>query len=650
MKRMFTALCMLILLLTACGQVPFRPNTEISQAETLALHSSETDANREWASVFPRHEPYGNGIGAMPGRVAWAYDPDSVEWDGSGYWWELGHFDETAILEMTRNGIATLAGQENAISGWNRLFEAHNASHGRQGGYRPGQKIAIKANMNGAGTFGDDSPSRMSYINPVVLKALLVSLVEDADVAPENITVFDTARIFPQEMMELCSQGSLAGVQFRYMDLLGPNDAQADRSAPIVWSQNVSGDTNYLPTCVTEADYLINLAELKGHSYGITLTGKNHFGTLMNSSRLRPPEAAGIHRYLTQNRMNAYTVLVDLMANYQLGEKTVLYMLDAVICATSEGASISGENSRWQQSPFNGDYTSSLFFSQDPVALDSVGADFLMNEPTVTSRNSALRDNPNVENYLHEAALVADTPSGTVYYNGNGNRVTNLGVHEHWNNPTDKQYSRNLGADEGIELVRAGVDSADLPSDGRSAFTDVSPDAWYAQAVDYCRVNGLMNGISATTFAPEESMTRAMLAAVLYRMAGTPVVAGTDSFTDTVRGSWYSEAVSWAAQQGLIGGYGDGRFGPNDPVTREQMTAILWRYAGNPVAGIVPDFEDNAEIASYAKGAVAWASTNNIIAPVSVGCFAPKEQATRAQIAAALMGYAQYQQLQYLTP
>ena len=126
------------------------------------------------------------------------------------------------------------------------------------------------------------------------------------------------------------------------MDLGGSNDAQADRSVPVVWSQQVSGDTNYLPACVTEADYLINLAELKGHSYGITLTSKNHFGTLMNSSRLRPPEAAGIHRYLTQNQMDAYTVLVDLMGNYQLGEKTMLYMLDAVICAPSEGSSITG--------------------------------------------------------------------------------------------------------------------------------------------------------------------------------------------------------------------------------------------------------------------------------------------------------------------
>lgn len=89
----------------------------------------------------------------------------------------------------------------------------------------------------------------------------------------------------------------------------------------------------------------------------------------------------------------------------------------------------------------------------DPVAIDSVGADFLMNEPAVTSRNGALWDNPTVENYLHEAGLVGEAPSGTGYTDIQGRTVTNLGIHEHWTNYTDKQYSRNLGKAEGIELV-----------------------------------------------------------------------------------------------------------------------------------------------------------------------------------------------------
>ncbi len=116
-------------------------------------------------------------------------------------------------------------------------------------------------------------------------------------------------------------------------------------------------------------------------------------------------------------------LVVDLMANADLGGKTVLYMLDALICATSEGTSITAENSKWQQTPFNGDYTSSIFVSQDPVAIDSVGADFLNDEPTVTDNNRSAADITN-ENYLHEAGLVQNAPSGTVYADGNGHAVS----------------------------------------------------------------------------------------------------------------------------------------------------------------------------------------------------------------------------------
>ena len=105
---------------------------------------------------------------------------------------------------------------------------------------------------------------------------------------------------------------------------------------------------------------------------------------------MRPPKGANLHQWLTKSEMGIYSPLVDLMANANLGGKTVLYMLDAFICAPSEGASITAENSKWQQTPFNGDYTSSIFVSQDPVAIDSVGADFLNNEPAVTGNNLSL--------------------------------------------------------------------------------------------------------------------------------------------------------------------------------------------------------------------------------------------------------------------
>ncbi len=402
-------------------------------------------------SVFPQHEPYGEGIGAMPGRVVWSYDTDSVLWDGDGYWWQPKNFDESVIQSMVDDSIASLGGKETAGEGWNALFQAHNASSGKgSASYAAGEKIAIKANINGSGVFDDDTSgeTQMSYTNPVLLKTLLISLVEEAGILPEDITVYDVSRLFPDYMVEMCTEGILEGVHF-----VDRRNGIADENVPINWSYEFSGAVNYLPTCVTEAEYLINLANLKGHSYGITLCGKNHFGSFINGNAMRPPEGANLHQFLTKNEMDTYSPLTDLMANKHLGGKTILYMLDALICAPSEGASIIEEAARWRQMPFDGSYTSSILVSQDPVAIDSVGADFLINEPAVTDNNRTLKGNPNVENYLHEAGLVNQAPSGTVYEDGNGEAVVNLGVHEHWNNSVEKKYSRNLGKEEGIELV-----------------------------------------------------------------------------------------------------------------------------------------------------------------------------------------------------
>ncbi len=417
---------------------------------TKRLKVSVTVKNAK--SVYPQHVPYGKGIGAKPGRVVWSYNPQAVEWNGKGYWWKTANFDEKTVLKMVRESVASLGGSKKVKKGWTNLFKAHNKRNGNgKKGYQKGQKIAIKANINGSGVFDDDDSGRtkMSYTNPVLLKCFLLSLVKDAGVNPADITVYDVSRIFPAYMVNMCTEGELKGVNF-----VGRNNGVADKDSPINWSYKFKGAVNYLPTCVTEAQYVMNLANLKGHSYGITLCGKNHFGSFINGNEMRPPEGANLHQFLTMDEMGVYSPLVDLMANYQLGGKTVFYMLDALICAPSEGDDIVGSNARWRQYPFNGGYTSSVFVSQDPVAIDSVGADFLMNEPTVTNNNGSLKDNATVENYLHEAGLVKTAPSGNAYQNGNGKNVGNLGVHEHWNHPISRKYSRNLGKKEGIELIQ----------------------------------------------------------------------------------------------------------------------------------------------------------------------------------------------------
>ena len=137
-----------------------------------------------------------------------------------------------------------------------------------------------------------------------------------------------------------------------------------------------------------------------------------------------------------------------------------------------------------------------------------------------------------------------------------------------------------------------------------TGFSDVDANAWYAEAVMYCREHNLMAGIGNDQFAPESNLTRAQFATVLYRIEGTPAVTGTDAFTDTPDGAWYSDAVLWVSQQNLISGYGGGLFGPNDPVSREQMTTILWRYAGSPAVDGTSDYTDEVSIASYAAAAV----------------------------------------------
>lgn len=406
-------------------------------------------------SPFPKHGPIGEGKGIHPGRVVWTRDPEAVVWDGAGYWWRPGNFDPPRVLAMINNGVMKLSGKGSPAAGWNALFAWNNDRRGIKGGYREGQSIAVKVNMNGAGEYNDDPRGYVesSYGNPVVLQALLLSLSK-AGASPKDITVYDTNRIFPDYMREMCSTGELAGVKFLYRDEGGPSEAAADKNAKIKWSGPVKGADTFLPLCVTGADYIINLANLKGHSWGMTLAAKNYFGSIVNYDSRRAPQAAGLHDNIIGAQMGDYSVLTDLLANRELGGKTALYMLDALITAPSETGAITRDKALWEIPPFDGGFAASLFMSQDPVALDSVGGDFLTSEPNMRRYNSGLGSNSGMENYLHEAALLPNPPSGIKYTDGAGKNPGSLGVHEHWNNARDKKYSRNLGKNEGIELIR----------------------------------------------------------------------------------------------------------------------------------------------------------------------------------------------------
>ena len=200
---------------------------------------------------------------------------------------------------------------------------------------------------------------------------------------------------------------------------------------------------------------------------------------------------------------------------------------------------------------------------------------------------------------------------------------------------------RRMAACLAALILCLGLSVTASAAEADTGFSDVAADAWYAEAAVYCRDNGLMNGTTATTFSPNATMTRAQLCAVLYRMAGSPEMTGRDTFADTPDGAWYEDAVLWAVRNHIMSGYTASTFGPHDPITREQLAAILWRYAGSPAAEAGEAYADEASIASWAVTAVDWARTYGFINGMSDGSFQPDGQATRAQAAAILMRYDQ---------
>lgn len=168
-------------------------------------------------------------------------------------------------------------------------------------------------------------------------------------------------------------------------------------------------------------------------------------------------------------------------------------------------------------------------------------------------------------------------------------------------------------------------------------FADVGEGMWYYDAVQYAYEKGLMNGTSATTFSPNNSLSRGMVITILYRMAGSPAV-GAPSFTDVPADQYYASPVAWAAANGVVSGYGNNRFGPNDPVTREQMAVILQGYAklnGKDVSkrADLSAFADAGQISDYAVEAIRWANAEGLINGTSPTTLTPRGTATRAQAA-----------------
>jgi hypothetical protein len=415
-----------------CSMLFFANKTDVANASTVDINSLMSNV------------PVGVEHGIFPGRVAWAFDPKVATWDGTNkYWWDEKSTSQVEANKMLENVLKSLTGKSTEAMAWDALFKNFNKEKKNiSGGYALNQKIAVKINQNNtkshADTTGLDGTPQLIY-------ALIASLTKNAVVPQKNITIFDASRFITDNIFNKChkdfpdvifvdNEGGEGRVKSTYVENAIPYSVDNGKLA------------TGLATCAVEADYIINMALLKGHiGQGVTLCGKNFYGATSIDRSWRK----NAHDNFNQDPQgkDKYMTFTDFLGHKDLGGKTILFIIDGLYAARSQDGPPLLKD-KWRMAPFNNRWCSSLFASQDGVAVDAVGIDFLRAEwPD-------LSDLAYTEKYLVEAALADNPPSKTVYDpERDGTRLKSLGVLEHWNNAVDKKYSRNLGKNYGIELV-----------------------------------------------------------------------------------------------------------------------------------------------------------------------------------------------------
>jgi gluconolactonase len=430
---------------------------------------SATGEKSALAEPQPANAPMGVAKGIHPGRVVWIHDPEATNWNGpgDGHPWQDEHTIPAVCEQMMSNALRSLTGESSDAKAWDALFRYHNKARGKGDvGYKPGEKITIKVNFVGLiRTMKAINPETyalegdwVDYMNtsPQLIAALLKELTQTMGVKQSDIAVGDSLCRFAGPYFDQLHKQFPEVTYLDCQGTLGRTKMELS-TVPIYWSSRPEGvQQDYVPKAYAEAEYLINFANLKAHSgAGVTLCAKNHYGSLFRA----PPDKGylDLHKSGFSKGSKEYRNLVDFTGHAHFGGKTVLYLLDGLYCGTHPTDRVP---KKFASAPFNDDWTSSLFASQDPVAIDSVGFDFLLVDQPKAAGMAGTDD------YLHEAALANNPPSGTFYDPDHASattRLPSLGAHEHWNNPQEKKYSRNLGTGNGIELVAmtgAGGDKA----------------------------------------------------------------------------------------------------------------------------------------------------------------------------------------------
>lgn len=415
-------------------------NPDLGPSTTIQPLDAPIDRNRLFFGEFnpksPKlfvgpNQPLGVGKGIFPGRVAWIHNPGVATWDGrTGLWMEDQWNDQQKADAMVREAVIQLTGKSTAKEAWRQLFKHFNKTHGKgYRGYKKGETIAIKLNMNNAITHHDTIELNSS---PFVTLALVRSMVNDGGIRQQDIILCEPSRAITDSIYNKVHREF---PNVRFIDNIGGDGREKCEYYPeqITYSVDNGKMARGLAKCIVDADYLINSALLKTHSGpGVTLTSKNWYGaTDINLIWRR-----NAHNNISQDKRQGkpgYKTFVDFMAHKHLGQKTLLFIIDG----TYGSRDVNGAPApKWQKEPFNGDWACSLIVSQDEVACDAVGMDILIGEwPEFESMNYC-------DEYLREAATIPHVPSGTVYRQDGKVLDQPLGLFEHWNNQKERKYTK----------------------------------------------------------------------------------------------------------------------------------------------------------------------------------------------------------------
>jgi len=429
------------------------------------LQSDRPNIYASYKSILENsNEPIGTGKGIFPGRVVWVRDSTAVDQhltnQSGDYWWMDDNVDQTVVNSMVSNALQSLTGEQVNSEAWDAIFKYYNHTHGKGNiGYTSGERIVIKLNLNNgpSGSQYTRIDNRPVDTSPQIVYAVLDQLINSAGVPQSSISVGDPGRtiddIFWNKLYSVFPNVKYWGE--------GNGRTPIEPSASKAFFTSDGKIKHYMPACYIEAAYMINIPVFKQHHRaGISLAAKNHIGTFVpftpwvvrDSLHHSMPSSAG-NGIVDNGDYHLYRIFVDFIGHKDLGAKTILFLVDGLWSSTN----YNGEPWKWRTSPFNNSYPASIFASIDAVAIESVGFDFLSNEFYVGNPSGeAFSCYSGVDDYLHQAADSVNWPAGIVYDPENDGTYLprSMGVHEHWNNANDMQYLRNLGGNEGIELIK----------------------------------------------------------------------------------------------------------------------------------------------------------------------------------------------------